>query len=192
MANTNFAQGLLPHRHLNGSPWNGQLQRMAILASDATALFKGDLVKSAGTADVNGVQAITRATADTENMVGVIVGFDVDYSNLNSPNQMRLASTARYALVCVDPSVVYEIQSNGTCAVADIGLNCGLVYTAGSTTSGLSKMVAAQSTVNTTVTLPLKILGWIQRGDVDVTDGTNMKLEVLVNTTTTAVPTVGN
>lgn len=192
MANTNFPQGLQPHRHLSGAPWNGQLQIFAILVGDATALFKGDVVKSAGTADVNGIQAITRATANTEQMVGVIVGFVVNYANLNLPASYRPASTVGYALVCTDPTVVYEVQQSGSAAVADIGLNVGMTFTAGSVITGISQMVALQSSVNTTVTLPLKIIGWVQRPDVDIADPTNMKLEVLLNSTGMAAPnTVG-
>lgn len=191
MANASFSNGLQPKRHINGSSWTGLIQRFTVLASDSTALFVGDAVKSAGTADVNGVQSVTRVTANTDVVLGVIVGFDVNYSNLTIPRQYRSASVAQGVLVCTDPTVVYEIQSTGTAVVADIGLNCGLTFTAGSTVNGLSGMQADQSTVATTVTLPLKILGWVQRPDVDVTSGTNMKLEVLVNSSGLAVPTVG-
>jgi hypothetical protein len=191
MANTNAPFGLQPKRHISGAPWNGQVSRFAVLAGDNAALYKGDLVKSAGTADANGVKAIARASADTDQMVGVIVGFETDYSNLSLGSQYRAASTARYVLVCTDPTVVYEVQCSGTSVVADVGLNVGLTYTAGSATTGISAMVALQSTVDVTVTLPLKILGWVQRPDVDPTDATSMKLEVLLNNAALATNVVG-
>jgi hypothetical protein len=181
LANASFANGLQPKRHLNGSPWNGQLERCVVLASDATALFQGDLVKSTGTADVNGIQAVTRLTANTDQVFGVIVGFDTDFSNLTIPHQFRSASTYRGVLICTDPTVIFEVQSTGTAVAADIGLNCGVTFTAGSTVNGLSGMQADKTTVATTATLPLKIVGWVQRPDVDVTDGANMKLNVLLN-----------
>jgi hypothetical protein len=191
MANTNAPFGLLPKRHLSGAPWNGQVSRFAVLAADGAALFKGDLVKSAGTADANGVKAVARASADTDQMVGVVVGFEPDFSNLNTGSQYRAASTLRYVLVCTDPTVIYEVQCSGSSVIADIGLNVGLTYTAGSATTGVSAMVALQSTVDVTVTLPLKIFGWVQRPDVDTTDATNMKLEVLVNNAALATNVVG-
>lgn len=192
MPNANFPQGLQPHRHLSGAPWNGQLQMFAVLASNPSALFKGDVVKSAGTADANGIQAVIRSTANTDVNVGVIVGFTVNFANLNLPNQYLPASTAGYVLVCTDPTVVYEVQQSGNAALADIGLNVGLTFTAGSTVTGMSQMVANQSSVATTATLPLKIVGWVQRADVDVSDPANMKLEVLLNNTNMAAPnTVG-
>lgn len=181
MPNVNRPNGLRPVRHLNGAPWNGQFETFSVLAGDSTALFVGDLVKSTGSADSNGVQAITRVTANTDVVLGVIVGFEPDRDNLNRPSQYRLASTARKVYVAVDPSVVYEAQSTGTAVVADIGLNAGVTFTAGSTATGVSGMQVDQSTVATTATLPVKILGWVQRPDVDVNDGTNMKLWVAVN-----------
>lgn len=191
MPNVSRPNGLRPVRHLNGSSWNGQVETFALLAADATAVFVGDVVKLSGTADVNGVAAISRATANTEQMLGVVVGFLPDYGNLAIPSQYRSASTARYALVCIDPTVVYEVQATGTTVVADVGLNAGLTFTAGSTATGVSAMQLDGATKATTVTLPLKILGWVQRVDVDVNDGTNMKLNVLLNNSGMANNTVG-
>lgn len=191
MPNISRPSGLRPTKHINGSAWNGAVETFAVLASDATALFVGDVVKSAGTSDVNGVQAITRVTANTDLPTGVIVGFIPDYSNLYLPSQYRVASTARYALVCVDPTVIYEVQATGTTVVADVGLNAGVTFTAGSTATGVSGMQLDGATKATTATLPLKIVGWVQRPDVDVNDGTNMKLNVLLNTANYSGNTAG-
>lgn len=191
MPNVSRPNGLRPVRHLNGSSWNGQVETFALLAADATAVFVGDVVKLSGTADVNGVPAIARAAANTDQMLGVVVGFVPDYSNLALPSQYRLASTARYALVCIDPTVVYEVQATGTTVVADVGLNAGLTFTAGPTTTGVSGMQLDGATKAVTATLPLKILGWVQRADVDINDGTNMKLNVLLNNSGMANNTAG-
>lgn len=191
MANVNRPNGLRPVRHIDGSAWNGQIETFAVLAADATALFVGDVVKLSGTADASGVAAITRLTANTDLPAGVIVGFTPDYSNLNIPSQYRAASTARYALVCTDPTAVYEVQATGTTVVADVGLNAGVTFTAGSTSTGISGMQLDGTTKATTATLPLKILGWVQRADVDIADGTNMKVNVLLNTNNFAGGTAG-
>jgi hypothetical protein len=191
MPNINRPQGLRPTRHVNGSPWNGQADVFAVLAADATALFVGDVVKLSGTADANGVAAINRLTADSELPLGVIVGFVPDYTNLNIPGQFRTASTARYALVTTDPTILYEVQANGTTVITDVGLNAGITYTAGSTATGQSAMVLNGATKATTATLPLKIFGWVQRPDIDVADGTNMRVLVLVNTSNLAGNTAG-
>lgn len=191
MANLSRPTGLKVAKSVVGGSAKGQIETFAVLSSDATALFVGDVVKSAGTADANGVQAITRVTANTDLPLGVIVGFAVDQANLNTPSQYRTASTARYALVSVDPTTVYEVQATGTTVVADVGLNAGLTFTAGSTSTGISGMELDGTTKAATATLPLKIIGWVQRPDVDVTDGTNMKVHVLLNTANLGGGTAG-
>lgn len=191
MANVSRPNGLRPVRHFDGSAWNGQAETFALLAADATATFVGDLVKLSGSADANGVASIARLAANTDLPVGVVVGFTPDYSNLNTPSQYRAASTARYALVCTDPTVIYEVQATGTTVVADVGLNAGVTFTAGSTSTGISGMQLDGTTKATTVTLPLKILGWVQRPDVDIADGSNMKVNVMLNSSNLAGNTVG-
>ena len=191
MANLSRPTGLKVAKSVVGRAAQGQTETFAVLASDGTALFVGDIVKSAGTADANGVQAITRITANTDLPLGVIVGFVVDYTNLNTPSQYRTASTLRYALVNVDPTTVYEVQATGTTVVADVGLNAGVTFTAGSTSTGISGMELDATTKAATATLPLKIIGWVQRPDVDVTDGTSMKVHVLLNTANLGGGTAG-
>jgi hypothetical protein len=182
MANVSRIVGLRPVKHINGSAWTGQTESFAFLAADGTAAFVGDLVKFGGSGDANGVPQATRSTADADLHVGVLAGFVPDYSNLNNPASYRAASTARTAMVIVDPTVVYEIQADAAAAITDIGLNIGLTYTAGSATTGLSGLVAKMSTKATTNTLPLKIIGVRQSPDQDMSDSSNWKLLVILNT----------
>lgn len=182
MANVSRINGLRPVKHLSGSAWNGAQEAFAFLAADGTAAFVGDLVKVGGSADANGLAQATRTSADSDLPIGVVVGFVPDYSNLNAPAALRSASTARTAFVIVDPTVVYEIQADAAAAITDIGLNVGLNYTAGSTVTGLSAMTAKMSTKATTATLPLKIVGVRQSPDQDMSDSSNWKLLVTVNT----------
>lgn len=191
MANVSRPFGLRPVKHINGSAWNGALETFALLAADSTVVGVGDVVNWGGTADANGVASITRATSDAGLPVGVVVGFVPDYSNLNIPGQYRSASTARYALVCVDPTVVYEVQAGASTAITAIGMNMGLNYTAVNTTTGQSAMTALGGAGATTATLPLKVLGVVQRPDSDMADATNWKLLVLLNTANLAGNTAG-
>ena len=181
MPNVSRINGLRSLKSVTGAPFSGNVETFAVLAADATAIFVGDLVKFSGTADANGVAAIARSTADADLHIGVVVGFTPDYSNLNTP-QYRLASTARYALVQISPTVVYEIQANAATAITDIGLNVGVTYTAGSTVTGQSGLVANMASKAITATLPLKIIGVVQRVDSDMADSANWKLQVTVNT----------
>jgi len=183
MANISRPNGYRPVKHLSGAPWNGQTQYFAILASNAVATGVGDLVMLDGAADANGVPSVGRVTnGSTSVPVGVVVGFVPDYSNLYSPSQYRLASTLRYAFVCTDPTVVYEAQASGTYGIAtDSGLNAGTTLTAVSTATGISGMQVDLATKATTNTLPVKILGVVQRPDNDVSDTSNLKLHVMIN-----------
>ena len=183
MANISRPNGFRPVKHLNGSAWNGQTQLFAILAANATATGVGDLVMLDGGADANGVPSVDRLTNGTTSVpVGVIVGFMPDYSNLYTPSQFRSASTLLYAFVVTDNTVVFEAQASGAYGVAtDSGLNVGTTLTAVSTATGLSGMQIDLATKATGATLPLKILGVVQRPDNDVSDTTNLKLHVVLN-----------
>jgi hypothetical protein len=180
MPNVSRVQGLRLAKSFTG-PANGNLESFAVLASDATALYTGDIVQSAGTADASGVQAVTRLTANTQVPIGVIAGFQPLYENLNQPAGYRAASTARTAFLVVDPSVVFEVQATAATVLADIGLNVGVTFTAGSATTGQSGMVADMATKAVTATLPLKIVGVVQRPDQDMADSANWKLLVTLN-----------
>lgn len=173
MANVVRTNGFRPVKYLNGAPYNGAVTEYFIPSGDSTAVFVGDLVKLDGTSDpaasggkVKGVRSVIQAAA-SDAVVGVVVGFAIDPTNLNTP-QYRAASTGRYVLIADDPNILFEVQEDadgGTLALASIGLNANFVVGSGSTTTGASGMQLDTSTVNTTATLPLKIMEFSQRQD---------------------------
>lgn len=179
MANVDRPNGLRPVKHLDGSPYNGAVNRYYIPASDSTATFVGDAVKSGGTADADGVPTIAQAAAG-DAIRGVIVAFEPNPDNLGI--NYRAASTARYALVADAPDLVFEIQEDavgGAVAITAVGNNADLVVGSGNTTSGASGMELDSSTVATT-TAQLRILGFVQdpKNEVGVA---NAKLLVSIN-----------
>lgn len=175
MANVSRVNGFNPVKNQVGGASTGQVNLYFIPSGNATATFVGDLVKADATGDpaasggrAQGYQSVVQAAAGDASL-GVIVGFDVNPLNLNTP-QYRLASTGRYCLVSDDPNQIYEVQtSNGTLTVADVGLNANFAVAAGSTTTGASGMTLDVGTIATTATLPLKIIGFSQRVDNDNT-----------------------
>lgn len=197
MANISAARGFVPLRHLDGSPYNGQVTLMLIPSSDGNACFIGDVVKwggSAGTAgqvvsgwDVEGVPTAATVAATTTvsagtSIAGVVRGFVPDYSNLNTRH--RLASTARLVWVITDPTVVYEIQEDATSAfaAADIGLNAQYTTGTGNATTGISGHKVMNAGKATTNTLPLKIMGLVKRPDnAFATAADPAKFEVVFN-----------
>lgn len=190
MANVSRVNGFRPVKHLDGSPWNGQVNRYFAAATDATAIFNGDLVKLAAASDtqgqtlqgglqatVGGTQGCTKFVAGTDTVaVGVAVGFLINPLNLNSP-QYRTASTAMYVLVADAPDTVYEVQSSNA-VVTDFNQNAQVSDAGGSTVTGFSgETVSAFATTNT---LPIKLVGALQKVDNDITS-VNYRVLCIIN-----------
>lgn len=185
MANVARVNGLRPVRYFSGAMYNGMANWYAVRAADSTALAIGDVVKLDGGADAQGVASVTRmADGSADAPHGVVVGIQVDPTNLNTP-QYRAASTLRYVQVCDDPNVVFEANCSGTASyAADPGLNVGIALGSGvSTTTGNSSMQVDLSTKATTSTLPFKIIGYSQKQDMDYSDTSNAKVLVIMNNT---------
>lgn len=199
MANLMAPKGFTPVRHFDGQPYNGATMAFLIPSGDGTAVFVGDLVKAGGTSgaagvvvgglDVEGMQTAALATAGTtgQDILGAVVAFSVDPTALG--NRHRVASTNRVAHVCVDRSVVYEVQEDADTtpiAQASIGLNVAYTTTAGNSTTGISKQAIDSSTVNTTATLPIKVIGLTKKvGNAFNTGGSGVDaawFDVIINT----------
>ena len=196
MPNVSRPSGFKPVRHITGAPWNGQVQQFLIPSSDSAATFIGDVVKSLGTSgaagvvvngqDCEGMLCVTHTTETTTCalMVGVVVGFLPDPTALGTRH--RLASTNRIALVVTDPTVVFEVQEDAAAtpiASDSVGSAVAIVTTAGNATTGVSSMQIDSSTVDTTATLPFKIVGLVKRPDNALSSGTTdkAKFEVVMN-----------
>lgn len=179
MASVSRINGFKPVKHLNGSAWNGQAELAFVTTGDSSVIMVGDAVKLAGDARAaTGAPTVTRVSDATDIPHGIVVGIAFSgmgdatnvppVDNLNTP-VYRAASTNRYLLVVTDPTVVYETQfaSTGVAAAtitANVGLNGQFVTTAGNTVSGSSGMQLG-TTLATTSTLPLKIVGFPNRPD---------------------------
>lgn len=165
MANVDRANGLTPVRHLNGAPYNGQVNRYCFLTGDGTATFVGDLVKLSGTGHTDGTPAIAQAAAGDAS-IGVLVGLEPDPTNLGLKH--RTASTFRYAYVADDPHLIFEIQEDsvgGALAVTEIGLCTNVVVGSGNTSTGASGMQLDSSDVSTDTAGQLRILRLVPRDD---------------------------
>jgi hypothetical protein len=189
MANDNIAFGLKPIRMAGGSPYNGATNMYFHPATDGAALMIGDPVIKNGSADTAGVPGCVRAAASAA-ITGVVQGFVPD--GVVDRAGYGAASTAYYVLVADDPDLVFEIQEDsvgGALAAADIGLNADIIVAAGSTYSHLSGVMLDTSTKATTNTLPLKIIGLVQRPGNDI--GANANVRVKINNHTEAPASTG-
>lgn len=178
MANVSRVNGFRPVKHVDGSPWNGQLNRYFVAASDATAIYQGDLVKLAAVTDAVGTQGATKFVAGTDSAaVGVMCGVAINPLNLNSP-QFRAASVATYILVSDAVDTVYEVQSAVAPTPTDLNLNAQVQDAGGSAVTGQSGETIASYAA--TATLPLKVVGAKQQVDNDITSA-NYKVLVILN-----------
>jgi len=185
MANLDTPFGFKPVKHLLGTPWNGKTNVYYVPSTDGTAIFKGDAVKGAGSADATGKFPSVAQAAAGDLIRGVVVGFgDNPYTMLHpdTPNRdYRPASTAMYVFVVDDPFVIFEIQEDSTgnnLAAAQVGLSANVVVGTGSTATGKSAMELDSSDTATDTTGQCKILRVVDREDNAL--GTNCKWEVLI------------
>lgn len=185
MANVVAPMGFQLARASIGGSAIGMANTYYIPSGDTNAYYIGDVVKSAaGTDTVNGfpqIQPCTGGTGDTEFVRGVIVGVYPTPNLGSTPNlqgtplaleQIYVPATksrAYYVLVQDDPSAVYEVQDDGlgSTTLATIAgyasKNASFTVTAPSNALiPISATVLNTSTIATTSTLPLKILGLLQ------------------------------
>ena len=193
--------GFRPVKHQTGAPYNGQLNRYMISASDSQVTNVGDfvqlsdnaaLVDTAGFGVYPAVERIGSGTAVP--IVGVVVGFEVNYSDLAAGSSYRAASTRRVALVADATDLIFagpQDAVGGVVAAASVGLNVAInLGTAGSTAPYASGMSVDSSTVATTATLPLQIVGVTASPDNDETS-TARPAELLVRVNTHAFQAAG-
>lgn len=177
MPNVNKPSGLTPVKYLGGADWDGKANQYYIAAADTNAFYPGDLVKLNNTADATrGIQGVTLGTAGAA-AVGVVVAVGTNpeggpYINPNDLSKVYRPSGAQtvpyYALVVDDPWVIFEIQEDGvggTIAAASSSKNCDIIYAAPATGVVVSGSMADSSTVLTTNTLNLKLLGLVRKYD---------------------------
>lgn len=194
--------GFRPVKHFNGSAWNGQVNRYMISASDSQVTNVGDFVQlsdnNALVDDIGGMgvyPAVERIGSGTAvPIVGVVVGFQVDYSNLNTGGSYRPASTRKVVLVADASDTIFAGPQDGTggvVAAESVGLNVAInLGTAASAVPFASGMSVDSSTVATTATLPLQIVGVTAAPDNDVTS-TSRPAEILVRVNTSAFNAAG-
>jgi len=78
-----------------------------------------------------------------------------------------------------DPDAVFEIQSAGSPAQTDVGLNADISYTAGSVKTGMSAMELSGTTAATTATF--RIMGFSSDPDNSTTGSANVNVIVKFN-----------
>jgi hypothetical protein len=167
---------------MGGEPYSGGQSRYRIASGATTPIYQGDLVTQL-TAGVLGRHAAT----GTVPIVGVFNG--CSYTDPTSGEQVfknyypgSISASDIIASVVDNPNVVFEIQGNAACPVADLFGNFDIVdgSPVGDTKSGRSNTEIAISTGATTATLPLKALDISQDPDNSDVSSTNTNVYVVI------------
>jgi len=170
MATTAAPYGLRPINLIGGQVFSGSTRQIAITSAYNTNIFFGDIVAIDAT---NGtiVKVAKTGTDGTTNalpagVVGVFLGCTYTDPTLKYKlnSQYWPASTAAsdaMAYVCDDPDTLFQIQASGTVAQTSLGANFPLVQTAGSTTTGDSKVALLYSAGGTDTFLPLRLVDFV-------------------------------
>ena len=138
----------------------GMMQTYSVAVGHSTLLAPGDAVDLTGTADAtSGVAQVDTGNATAANL-GVIESVDFQLAGESLTETGLLASTLGTVKVNTDPFQLYEIESDATLVVANVGLNVGINVTTATKSGGLtvSNMTLDAATVATTVTLPYRII----------------------------------
>lgn len=179
MPNVDRPRGFKPVRYRSGKAYTGAARPYAVLAADATALFIGDPVVKAGSANttfINGhlpgtLPTVVRATAGATNQItGVVVAVEPDTA---TSLPYRAASTLRVVYVADDPDLVFEVQDDGAGTVAAdlVGLNANVVYThAGSASTAMSGAEINGATWAADATFQFTLQGLSRREGSDIAD----------------------
>lgn len=177
MSNVDRPNGFTPVGTLSGSPWQGAVQRFDLDATHA-AIGVGDLVQM--TAD----GYLDILAAGETGFIGVVVGVGNweaapvggilgEHSLSTTEPTLSGASAKSVALnttgtiyVCTAPDVILEGQEDGDTdplELADVGSNVEIIGGGPDATTGISSMEIDSSSHATTNTLPLRLLGMVQR-----------------------------
>lgn len=161
MANVDNPNGLTPVWALSGG-YPGRIGRY--YSTDGTAIYVGGLVKPSGTADADGVMAVTGNVAAHAVVLGVVVGVEpVTRDSL----LYKAATTNRYIYVADDPNTIFEVQDDGASALAATAVaNVAdlVAFTSGDTATGRSAIEISAATVAASYTNEdVQLIGLVQR-----------------------------
>ena len=141
--------------------FTGLVRHLPIITTYGTAIFNGDFVKlvASGTIELD-------AGTATLASVGVFMG--CSYTDPTSGQKTfsdqwpaSNAATDAVAYVLDDPNVVFQMQADEAMNTTDRGLNCDVIQTAGSTSIGKSRNAIDGDSCAATLTLPLRIIDWV-------------------------------
>jgi hypothetical protein len=173
MATTASPYGLRPVNLIGGQPYAGSTRLIKINNAYAANIFYGQAV-SINSSGVVVADTGTTTVAAT-GVVGVFVGCTYTDPNLKYKIFKQYwptgtVATDAYAYVVDDPDVVMQVQADDAVTQAALGANIGMSTFSGDTATGNSETSADAASINTTATLPLRIVGFVDGPESTVGD----------------------
>jgi hypothetical protein len=170
MASSATPYGFRPIKLVGGQPYAGGLTSYKIASGYATSIFTGDIVKP-----VTGGTVEKDTGTDAATPLGVFIG--CSYTDPGSGQVVHkpywpastVASDAE-ALIASDPDLVLQIQADDTLAQTALFANAAIVQGSGNTATGMSGVTLDASSIESTATLPVKIIGFVDGPQSEVGD----------------------
>jgi hypothetical protein len=167
MATTAAPYGLRPINLIGGQVFSGSTRQISIASAYATNIFFGDIVAidAAGTI-VKVTNVGSAADQLPAGVVGVFLGCTYTDPSLKYKlnSQYWPASTVAsdaMAYICDDPDTLFQVQASAAVAQSGLGLNYPVIQTAGSTTTGDSKIALNAAGGVTTSTVAFRLVDFV-------------------------------
>jgi hypothetical protein len=155
--------GMIPVRN-QGAGYNTQgFETYPIADAYATAIYYGDVVKIANDGTIQKDTGTSTLTP-----FGIFLGcryIEPATGYVLDSNYWPASLTTGYTPECkvmTFPWGEFQIQANGSVTQANVGNNAAIIQTAGSSIFGRSRNALSASSINTTSSLPLRILRIVQ------------------------------
>lgn len=168
MATTAAPYGLRPINLIGGQVFAGSTRQIPIASGESTNIFFGDVVAIDAT---NGtIVKVTNVGSNADQFPAGVVGVFLGCTYTDPTLKYKLnsqywpASTVAsdaMAYVCDDPDTLFQIQADGAVAQTSLGANFPIVQTAGSTTTGDSKIALNAAGGNTTSTIAFRLVDFV-------------------------------
>ena len=167
MATTAAPYGLRPINLIGGQVFSGSTRQIAIASAYASNIFFGDIVAL----DANGtIVKVTNVGSAADQLPAGVVGVFLGCTYTDPSLKYKLNSqywptgtvaSDAMAYICDDPDTLFQVQANGSVAQTGLGLNFPVIQTAGSTTTGDSKIALNAAGGVTTSTVAFRLVDFV-------------------------------
>ena len=173
MANIQAAFGFQHVGDVGGASANFPRQKRYIASNNATAIYRGDPVTSLSTG------YIAQSTAGTTQIAGIFDGCEyfstTQQKKVFSPFWPGSDATGDVTAFIINmPGSLFLVASNGSpITLTNVDNNANFAIGTGNTRNGISGATLDQSSINTTTTLPFRIVQLYSDRGVGSSNGTD-------------------